>query len=311
MRNVLLILLGLVIGAAGAILIRGSIPPAGDTPEARILSLENELRETRLRLAKIDPDQARPREDTGHALGRGVRQALADLKAGRPVDINMLFNSTKPLLRDLSPLFDNIRRRDERRRFESMAGEYGRRYDLSGDQQKALTAWLKDRSEQNAAIFKSLALADHTRLDDLMKAGRNQRWDDGVDGFMEKQLSGEKLATFRRDRLTQRAEQVQNEADWKMQRLHQTVNLDEAQQDKVFSIMARSSPHFDPQMQIEGVTTDASPGADRDAAVMQVLRPEQQQAYNDWRGERTAKAQQEFAELGLAMPEGWDALTED
>ncbi len=311
MRNVFLILLGLVIGMAGAILIRGSIPPAAETPEARVLALENELRETRMKLAKIDPGQARPREDTGHALGRGVRQALADLKAGRPVDINSLFDATKPLLRDLSPLFDNIRRRDERRRFESMAGEYAGRYDLNSVQQKALTAWLGDRSEKNAAIFKSIVLADHTRLDDLVKAGRNQRWDEGVDGFMEKQLTGDKLTAFRRDRLTQRAERVQNEADWKMQRLHQTVNLDEEQQDKVFSIMARSSPYFDAQMQIEGVTADANPGADRDVAVMQVLRPEQQQSYNQWRGERIAKAQQEFGELGLAMPQGWDALTED
>ncbi len=311
MRNALQILLGLVIGAAGAILIRGSIPPAGETPEARILALKNELRNTRMKLAKMDPEQARPREDTGHALGRGVRQALTDLKAGRPVDINMLFNSTKPLLRDLSPLFDNIRRRDERRRFEAMAGEYARLYDLNSNQQAKLTDWLKDQSEKSAAIFKSLSLADSTRLDDLVKAGRNHRWDDGVDGFMEKQLSGEKLAAFRRDRLTQRANQVQHEADWKMQRLHQTVNLDEEQQDRVFSIMARSSPYFDPQMQIEGVSADANPGADRDAAIMQALSQDQQQAYKNWRSERIAKARQEFAEVGLDMPQGWDALTED
>jgi hypothetical protein len=311
MRPVLTLLLGLAIGAAGVILIRGSFPPPAGTPEARILELENELRDTRLRLAKIDPAQARPREDTGHALGRGVREALADLKAGRPVNINQLFNATKPLLRDLSPLFDNIRRRDERRRFDHLAGEYARKYDLNPDQQKALRQWLTDRSEKNAELFKAVVLSDHTRLDDLVKATRDHRHDDGMDGFMATQIGGEKLETFRRDRLTERAERVQSEADMKVQRLHGTVDLDETQQDQVFSIMARSSRDFDPQMQIEGVSADASPGADRDAAIMAVLRPDQRQRYSEWQAERRASAEANFAEIGLQMPEGWDVLEED
>ncbi len=313
MRPALLILLGLAIGAAAAILIRGSIPPPEGTPEARLLSLENELRETRLRLNKIDPAQARPREDSEGALSAGARAALDDLKAGRPVDMNHLYHAVKPLLRDLAPIFDNIRRKGERREFDRLAGEMSRKYHLSGTQQESLKQWLKERSDRNAEIFKTVALADGTRLEDLVKASQNVRHDDGLDAFMDTQLQGAVRDTFRRDRMTQRAERVQHEADRKVERLNQTVGLDETQKDQVFSIMARSSMDFDPQMQLEGVISEAAPAAitDRDAAITAVLRPDQQASYDDWRAERRARTEQEMAELGLKMPEGWDALNSD
>lgn len=313
MRPFLHILLGLAIGAAAVILIRGSVPPPDGTPEARILSLENELRQTTLRLAKIDPAQARPDEDSGGTLSAGARAALDDLKAGRPVDLNHFYHAMKPVLRDLAPIFDNIRRKGERREFDRLAGEMSRKYNLSGPQQESLKQWMKERSERNAGIFKAVALAPGTRLDDLVKASQNVRHDDGLDAFMETQLQGESLDTFRRDRLTQRAERVQHEADWKVERLNQTVTLDETQKDQVFSIMARSSRDFDPQMQLEGVTTEAAPASStgRDAAIMAVLRPDQQASYHQWRDERRARTEQDMAELGLKMPDGWDALNSD
>ncbi|HEX2746835.1 MAG TPA: hypothetical protein VHM91_02455 [Verrucomicrobiales bacterium] len=312
MRNALLILTGLVIGGAGVFLIRGSILPAEGTPEERILSLENELRETRLRLAKIDPAQARPREDSGGSLKDGIRAALDDLKAGRPMDLNRAYHALKPMMRELAPIFDNVRRRGERRNLEQLAGTLSRKYHLDSTQQEALQQWLKERSERNAEAFKALALADGTRLDDLAKASQQTRMDDGLDSFMETQLQGPALESFKKDRLTERAERVQHEADWKVERLNGTVGLDETQKDQVFSIMAQSSRDFDPQMQIEGVSAGASGSAtDRDSAIMAVLRPEQQQKYTQWRMDRRLRAEQEMAEMGLKMPEGWDALSSD
>ena len=313
MRTSLVLLLGLAIGSAGAILILGSLPPPRGTMEAKILALENELRDTRMRLAKIDPAQARPHEDYDGSLREGARAMLDDLKAGRPVDLNHIYHAVKPLMRDLSPIFDKIRRKSERREFERIAGEMSRKYNLNGTQQEALKQWLKDRSNRNFELFKAVAFADGTRLDDLVKASRDVRHDDGLDGFMETQLQGQALESFKRDRLTERAERVQHEADWKVERLNSTVGLDEDQKDKVFSIMARNSRDFDPQMQIEGVSAEAAlpSGSDRDDAIMSVLRPDQQTQYNDWREKRRADAAQEFAEIGLKMPNGWDALSED
>ncbi len=313
MRNALLLFLGLAIGVAGTWLIRGSIPPVEGTPESRILSLENELRESRLRLAKIDPAQARPNTDFRHALSNGARAALEDLKAGRPVDMNNIFDALKPIMRDLSPIFDKMRRRDERRHFEAVAGELSRKYNLTPEQQASLKEWLKQRADANAALFQSVAFADGTRFEDLIKASRNLRPDDGIDSFMEGQLKSPDLETFRRDRLTQRAERVQQEADGKVQRLNNIVNLDNTQQDQVFSIMARSSRDFDPQMQLEGVSADSPPtSADsRNADIRNVLRPDQQATYDNWRAEQRTHSEQEAAEIGLKIPEGWDPIDAD
>jgi hypothetical protein len=312
-RNALLLLLGLTIGVAASFLIRGSMLPADGTPEAQILSLETELRDTRLRLAKIDPNQARQREDINGALSAGARAALDDLKAGRPVDMNNIYQALKPIMRDLSPIFDKMRRRDERRHFEHLAGEMQRKYKLSAPQQEALKVWLKDRADRNADEFKKVAFDPNTRFEDLAKAGRGNRPSDGLDGFMETQLQSPMLETFRRDRLTERANRVQNEADGKVERLHQTVNLDEAQKDQVFSIMARSSQDFDPTMQLEGVSADTPVvGRDgRDEAIRQVLRPDQQTSYDNWKIERRTKAEIEANEMGFQLPANWDSLNGD
>ncbi len=312
-RNALLVFLGLTIGVAASLLIRGSMLPPEGTPEARILSLETELRDTRLRLAKIDPSQARQREDINGALSAGARAALDDLKAGRPVDMNNIYQALKPIMRDLSPIFDRMRRRDERRHFENIAGEMERKYKLSAPQQEALKVWLKERADRNADEFKQIAFDPNTRFEDLAKAGRNNRPADGLDGFMETQLQSPMLETFRRDRLTERANRVQNEADGKVERLHQTVQLDEAQKDQVFSIMARSSQDFDPSMQLEGVSADA-PLANRegrDEAIRQVLRQDQQSSYDNWKTERRTKAELEANEMGFQLPANWDSLNGD
>ena len=227
--------------------------------------------------------------------------------------MNNIFDALKPIMRDLSPIFDKMRRRDERRQFESIAGELSRKYNLTPEQQASLKAWLKQRADANAALFQSVAFADGTRFEDLIKASRNLRPDDGIDSFMEGQLKSPTLETFRRDRLTQRAERVQHEADGKVQRLNNIVTLDDTQQDQVFSIMARSSRDFDPQMQLEGVATDAPPtSADtRNDDIRNVLRPDQQATYDNWHAEQRARSEEEAAELGLKLPEGWNAIDAD
>ena len=150
-------------------------------------------------------------------------------------------------------------------------------------------------------------------FEDLIKASRNIRPDDGIDSFMEGQLKSPALETFRRDRLTQRAERVQHEADGKVQRLNNIVTLDDTQQDQVFSIMAHSSRDFDPQMQLEGVSADAPPtSADsRNADIRNVLRPDQQASYDNWRAEQRTRSEEEAAEIGLKIPEGWDPIDAD
>jgi len=151
-------------------------------------------------------------------------------------------------------------------------------------------------------------------LEEMIKTTQPKRSTDGMDAFMASTLTGKDLADYQRDRLTQRAEQVQSEAERKVNRLHSAVELDSAQQDQVFSIMARSSPDFDPSMKFEGLGDDSAqltPGQSRDDAIMAVLRPDQQQRYEDQRNQRRAEAAKELNEVGLTLPPDWNMFDQD
>src|SRR5262245_25996281 len=115
-----------------------------------------------------------------------------------------------------------------------------------------------------------------------MKASRDIRPDAGLDSFMPTILHGEKLEQFRSERLAERAQRVESEADRRVQQLDQVVKLDESQRDQVFGIVARSSKDYDPQMVLEGAggQISAAPTGNPQEAMLSVLRPEQRAAYD-------------------------------
>jgi hypothetical protein len=312
MRTLLPLLAGLVIGALGVWLGRDSVLPPKKSPEARALELQAQLTEMRLRLAKIDPTQAREREDSGSTLGLGIRAALADVKAGRPVDLNGLYQAIKPLMRDLSPLFDKIRLANEKRHFEWLAGSMTREYGLNESQSQALKTFLFERGEANAKAFNELAFSGKATLNDMIQATRQQPYDSQTDSFMETLLQEPRRSAYRKAKLIERAERVQSDADAKVARLDNIVQLDESQKDRVFSIAARSSSAYSPDMRLEGVE-EGEPfrGGDRNQAINAVLRPEQQTRFDQWRESRVYEARNEFEQVGLQLPVGWEAFHEE
>ena len=66
-------------------------------------------------------------------------------------------------------------------------------------------------------------------------------------------------------------------------------------------------------MAIDGVTGETSPldRPLRDQAIMEVLRPEQVEAYQEHRQREFEEAQRELQEIGLALPPDWDLWDED
>jgi hypothetical protein len=136
---------------------------------------------------------------------------------------------------------------------------------------------------------------------------------EGVDGFMENTLRGEELTQYKAERMAERVNRVQYEADRRVEQLHAVVSLDETQQDTVFALMARSSPDFDSGMQMEGLGDDRATlaqGQSRDEAILAVLRPEQRTIYEDHRTSQRQQANDEMAEIGLKLPEDWDMFSQ-
>ena len=128
---------------------------------------------------------------------------------------------------------------------------------------------------------------------------------------MARTLDADTLATYQADRLAERVERVQNEAEGRVQRLDSLVDLDEEQKDQAFAILAHSSEYFDPSMQFEGLENELSglrPGMDANKSIEGILRPEQLQRLGDRQRERRDDAFSEFEELGLTPPQGWEEM---
>ena len=163
---------------------------------------------------------------------------------------------------------------------------------------------------ENAKRYNDLLLQDGTRLEDLMMASRDTRPDDGLDEFMAKTLSGEKLASFQAERMVERAQRVQEHAYMKVERLDSIVALDADQRDRVFAIMARDSPDYDPAMTLEGAGGDTLTDNSDDTrqAMFSVLTAEQRTSFDAEMQHRREEAQEDMAAIGLSLPEGWDML---
>lgn len=315
MRTPLFLLLGLAVGITGTLLVSQSLPPEEGSPAARIEELDRELARTRVALAAAEARNPKPGATTRQKLAQGANDIIQDIKDGKTVDMNDIYQAAKPALRDLSPIFDRLHRRDLRRHNKFVLADLTRKYHLTPAQQEALKSYQEIQAEQQMAAFRAFNLADSTTLEDMVRASHKKpRPQDGLDAFMNSTLTGKDLERYRADRLTERVENVQAEADRRVSRLNSLVSLDEAQQDQVFSLMARSSPDFDPSMQFEGLSGDTAKldaGQSREEAIMQVLRPEQRIEYETKRAERRAEAQKEFDDIGVKIPDNWDMLADE
>jgi hypothetical protein len=306
MHSSVFLVMGLSIGAAGAILFNQSMPPQKGSPEERIAKLEVELKRSTNRVMALEGADPTSKSRTGRTMKDGLRKIAEDIREGRPVTPDDLLEASQPLLRDLSPLFERIRTKELQRQSDSKAGEYARKYALNPAQQEALKQWLLQDAATQAKAYTDLLTQKGTKLEDLAKSATEVRIDDGLDDFMEGTLKGEKLTTYRSDRMLEKVANVQKEADMKVERLDSIVKLDEAQRGQVFGIMARGANDYEPTMQFEGLdTTTPVTGKSKQDAILSILRPEQRQAYEDDKEKRRISSKKELEGIGLTLPDDW------
>lgn len=304
------LVIGLLVGGVGVTLFQDSMPGAEGSAKERANKLEGELKSAQNRITALEAADPQGRRRPGRTFADGARRIGEDIREGKPVSPDDIFRASQPLMRDLSPLLDRMRIRQQKQLVDSKVGELARKYDLTPAQQESLKQWFDQKAEDDSKCYNDLVLQDGTRLQDLMKASMETRPDEGLDDFMAKTLSGEKLATFQTERMAERANQVQQEADRRVQRLDNIVTLDDKQRDQVFGIMARNSKHYDPAMALEGGVGDiqnVSGGSPREA-VLSVLRPDQRAAYETEQQHRREEAQKDMEAIGLTLPPDWEML---
>lgn len=307
LRSILPLLTGTFVGALGAILLQRSLPPKEGSPEEKIAVLENELKEVQNDLRAWEDNS--PRKRFGATTQDNVRSIAQAIKEGRQVSPDDVFNSFKPLMRDLSPLTERMQAIEIKRSAEARAGEYARKYGLTAEQQKQLVDNLVFQNTEQMKQLQAILESDHLGMREYMKAQRDMDQELGLDQTMTSMLQGEKRQAFVTERLTEKAERVQQEADGKVQRIDNIVKLDDQQRNQMFLNMAQTSRYYDPQMQFEGLGDGVKPmgqGMSREQAMMSVLRPDQQQVYEAHRQQRLQEAQQDAAAIGLTIPNDWN-----
>ena len=311
LRPLLPLAIGLAIGGVGATLFQQSMPSAPGSPEERAELLEIQLKAAENRVLALEAKDPHGRRRPGGTFKDRASRIAEDLREGRNVSPDDVFRAFQPVMRDLAPLFDRMRLKQEKDEIESRVGEYARKYDLTPAQQESLKKWFSEKAEENAEAYSKLIQQEGTSLQDVMKFTMESRPDEGLDDFMEKTLSGEKLSEYRTQRMAERSENVQREADARVERLNGIVALDAAQRDAVFGIAARDSKDFDPAMGIEGADGNAigpAAGGGSEAAMLSVLRPDQRKTYEAEQVRRRGEARKEMESFGLTMPPDWDTL---
>ena len=303
------LVIGLAVGGLGVGLFQHSRPGEEGSPEKQIQHLESELQQARTRIAALEetrPRAARSPAQTAYDRGREIAQRLRE---GRTVSSDDLFRAAQPLLRDMSPLFERIADQKFKQRADSLIGELARKYDLNPNQQDTLQKWFSEKSRADRKKWNDLISSDDTTYLQLVKSMRNDRTDEGMDPVMEGLLQGPQLEAFKAERLEERAQRVQQFADMQVQRINNIVRLDPAQTDRLFGIMAQSSPDYDASIRLEGSTGEIAPANmhPRDA-LKSVLRPDQLAIYEEDRQRRSAEVLREMNELGVQLPADWDEL---
>jgi hypothetical protein len=309
LRTALPLVIGLAVGGLGVGLFQHSRPGEAGSPEKQIQHLESELQQARTRIAALEetrPRAARSPAQTAYDRGREIAQRLRE---GRTVSSDDLFRAAQPLLRDLSPLFERIAEQKFKQQADSLIGELARKYDLNPNQQDTLQKWFSEKSRADRKKWNDLISSDDTTYLQLVKSMRNDRTDEGMDPVMEGLLQGPQLEAFKAERLEERAQRVQQFADMQVQRINNIVRLDPAQTDRLFGIMAQSSPDYDASIRLEGSTGEIAPANmhPRDA-LKSVLRPDQLAIYEEDRQRRSAEVLREMNELGVQLPADWDEL---
>ncbi len=222
-RSLVPLVIGLAVGVAGATMFVESMPGTEGSPEERATRLGIELKRAQNRIAALEAEanstERRPRGlleriagdriaqpgENEPSMADAARRIAEDIREGRPVSPDDVFRATQPLIRDLAPLFDRMRIRQQQRVIDSMAGELARKYDLTPQNQEMLKRWFERKTNEEAKRWNELITRDGTRFEDVIRAPQNVRPDEGLDAFMPNILSGDRLESFRTERMAERA----------------------------------------------------------------------------------------------------------
>jgi hypothetical protein len=304
------LVIGLLVGCAGGYLFSKSQRPDPGSIQDRLELAEQEAAKSgrEARALKAYVERA---EGSGSAK---FRRLARDLKDGKEVSFDDILGSAKPWMRQVAPVMDRIRKVNEAKWVDARVSEWTRNYTLTAAQRNELRGHFKKRSEENAEKINEVINSDQSGFVEFVQATEND-WRDfeETNDLMEGFLEGEELEQFQEERLAQRVEAVQEEADRKLGRLDEIVTLSDEQQAELFRVMARGSEDYRPEVNPQDYRGATSPldRMARDAAINSALTPVQRKSLDEYRENQLREVAEQWDRYQLAPPKDFDLLEGD
>ncbi len=314
LQKVLLLVIGLGVGALGGGLFINSMPRT-EAAEQEVQQLKIELKKAENKIIELtnleDVHERLPRDE---ARDR-AKEIMSRIRRGEQITFDDFFFAFQPFLRDTAPIFDRMRMLSLRAEFDRLAGKYIREFDLQPHQAKRMKNWQEKRAKELQREFNRRVLFndDATFFDfiELSNQYQDLSLDQSFDRMMENILNNEQRQEFSQQRLEERGAIVQREADGKLNRLNNIVELSPQQQDQLFVLFAKSSKAYVSDLGIEGVEAlppQATANELSDDAINQILDPQQAKLLQEERKNRYEREQERLNAVGLALPDDWDML---
>ena len=223
--------------------------------------------------AKSSADNLRQRFDAAGLDDDPVRE--------NELDIQRLLNDARPLMKSLALMFGEQRKLMTEKWIRGMAEKLAQEMGLTEEQTADMIAHFLKLDEENFAKIKAMLDRKLTILDvfSVMKEMNPQK---SMDDYVMTAMTDEQKKSWENRKLESKAQQLERTANWQLDRMSKSLNLDEAQKDQVFDILVKKSPQYDPALAVEGVNAgvELDTQKSQDEAIAEVLRPEQMEDWN-------------------------------
>ena len=204
----------------------------------------------------------------------------ADPVKENELDIQRLLNDARPLMKSLALMFGEQRKMMTEKWIRDMAGKLAAEMGLTEEQTNDMIAHFLKLDEENFAKIKAMLDRKLTILDvfSVMKDMNPQK---SMDDYVMTKLTDEQKKSWENRKLESKAQQLERTANWQLERMSKSLNLDETQKDQVFDILVKKNPQYDPALSVEGVNAgvELDSGKSQDEAIAAVLREDQME---DW-----------------------------
>jgi hypothetical protein len=207
-------------------------------------------------------------------------------------------------MKSLTLMFGEQRKLMTSRFIKGMADKLADEMGLTDEQKQEMIDHFMKVDEENFAKIKAMLDRKLTVLDvfTVMKDMNPQK---SMDDYMIAKLTPEQKEKWESQKLESKAQQIERTATRQLDRMTATLKLDEEQQDKVFNILVKKNPQYDPALSVQGVTTDGQTfdlAKSQDEAIAEVLHPEQMDGWNKMQESKTRETKRWSDALGGLDP---------